>query len=665
MRVHYHLPTGFVGGAERQLQYLLKYALRLAPKDKFTPFVSYESLELAEFVKELGVQSYYVRDRKRLFHALENSSPDIIQFFTSPLVYRTLNLLRHKPRVIEVIHNKNQFAGDATSYPKDRTELAICVSPDAQNFILEHCAGLRTMIIPNGVDQERFNLKGRKPDLTPVFGFAGRLCKDKGVDHLVELAASMPSVRFELVGQDFGGYWRVLPKNMKLYPQTNEPELFYKRWWGFVSASPHESFGLAIAEALACGCPPVMLDCGGITGYLEHGKDAAIVRDMAGMEQWVGTMAATAGFALAPGPDFSAEAMAKAYLDVYNDAPGTVTLQRLPRSLAPPRPEPVPADIFKTVDQRPHVPGGALGITPRGWYGVIRALAGSCDHYADPADAIKAIELHRPRVVVLGCYQEGWAKICAHAHRRGAKVVGTWHASFILNEFHEINRTWMGQLFDAYKAGLIDHLATPHRGLSITWTNYGYKTAWLPNIIDTTLTKRPKLPGVNIGIFGSAQSWKNMECQIAAAGMVKGATIHVQAPPSAIIGRFKIPVTVHPKTLTDDQYYNLVGGMTVNMCVSLSEVYSYLTAESFLMETPVLASSITPVLDSYALIALDSEDVEEACGTEFFEDPTTMLDDLEELIGRAVELGPRCRRHMLAVNQYYLEQCAAVMETWK
>lgn len=658
MKILFHIPAKFIGGAERQIQYLLKYLADIVKEDDWSPFITYESQAVLPVFRDLDVRTTAVVTRKDLVTTLERVKPDIFQFYTSPLCYRALLALTFRPKVIEVIHNKNQFKGDATSYPKDRTDITVCVSDDAKKFISSHFKNLDTFVIKNGVDDEFFVPKPSDRSATPVVGYAGRLCKDKGIDRLIALAPRF-DCPLELVGQDFNKYTARDHPNVRILAQTEAPETYYRAWWGTVSASPHESFGMTIAESLACNTPVVMLDCGGITTYLEHGKHALIAKTEDELVSYVNGLV-KGQYELAPTEaHFSARDMAQSYLRLYR------TLLRQPQrkvaAVLSPEPPSGTAKIFTPIAKPINVPGGALGVTPRAWYGVVRSFTSYCNHYAEPQDAIAAIAKVRPRFVVLGCYQDDWQPICDAAHKAGALVVATWHASYILNEFHAINRTWMAQMLKAYKTGYIDHLATPHQGLAESWTYYGYKTSYFPNVVDELPAKVKKLFGINIGILGSGQNWKNMECQIVAAGMIKGARIHVQeVQGSEVIDRLGIKVTVHPKTLTDEEYYALVGGMTVNLCISMSEVYSYLTAESFMMETPVVTSSITPVLRHEG----QPHFAEVCCGTPYFEDPMAIARKIKAVIGAKDVIGPRLRVHMRSVNQDNRFICEEVIGSW-
>ena len=661
MKILFHVGAHFIGGAERQMQYLLKYLLEIFEEGEWAPVVTYEKKEVGEIFQALGIPSFHVGSKKDLSKNLERVRPDIVQFYTSPMVHRALTQISFRPKVIEVIHNKNQFNGDSTSYPKDKTDIAVCVSHDAEKFILSHCNKLRTVVIKNGVDSASFWPHYNCRSKTPVIGFTGRLCPDKGIARLIELAPQFHAP-LELVGQDFANYRAYQYPNVTIFPRVEHPEHYYSKWWATVSASPHESFGMTIAESLACNTPVAMLDCGGITRYLTHKKHALIARTERELVGYVNQIIAGEVKLDPLGVTFSAKKMAEEYASLYQDL---MQVKNIPKPLANKgQAASDTATLFRPISKPIDILGGALGVTPRAWYGVVRSLAGYCSQYAEPSTAVALIKRLRPKFVVLGCYQADWRPICEAAHEVGSLVVATWHASYILNEFHAINRTWMGQMLQDYKMGFIDYLATPHKGLAESWTSYGYETSYFPNIVEDTLTPVKKLPGINIGILGSGQNWKNMECQIVAAGMIKGAQIHVQEVAGLeVIDRLGINVITHPKTLTDTEYYDLLGGMTVNLCVSLSEVYSYLTAESFLMETPVITSSITPILRSG--VGSGPSIAETYCGTPYFEDPVAIANQIKIVIAEKDKIGPRLREHMRAVNEENRSVCEEVIRRWK
>jgi len=149
-----------------------------------------------------------------------------------------------------------------------------------------------------------------------------------------------------------------------------------------------------------------------------------------------------------------------------------------------------------------------------------------------------------------------------------------------------------------------------------------------------------------------------MDCQIVAANMIPGAKVHIQklqhAQAVEVLG---CEYVTHPHIKSDDEYYNLVGGMTVNMVVSLSEVYSYLAAESLMMGVPVLTTSITPTLRGTPALA-------EMMCCDRFEDPEELAHWLKGLIRQKDNLAPQCIKHITDANVLNKDIATKVVEKW-
>lgn len=642
MKVLFHIPRPDIGGAELQLKYLIRH---LQPEIKCV--VTYEYAQAEDFVKSLKVPFYRVYSPLNLAKVIDTQiRPDIIHFYHSHTMHAALSKLQKRPKTYEVIHNRMPFPGDGMGYSKVYTDAVVCVSEDAKTLFDEKMPAFGSIVIPNGVDEQKFFPMPKLEKTSrarPLGGFTGRLeaGEGKGIPELIEVISKL-DVDFQLVGKDYGGYEKYLKENkitnIKVLPFTPNPETYYHNWDFFVSASPAEGFGLSIAEAITCGTKAIVKRCGGVCNYLVDGDDAILVDTKEEMADAILMEWKPSGRF-----DLSSKKMAASYKSLYRDLLSNPT--RVSRPSAP-------AERVK------EIVGDSLAVTPREWYGVCRALAPLTDVYAEPKDAISTLRKMRPKMVVFGCYMPSWEKVLLEARKLGCKTVLTWHASYILNEFDHINREWMFHALKAAKNGLFDFVATPHEGLAETWTSFGIETDFLPNVVEHHLIEQPKLPGYNIGIFGSGQPWKNMDCQIIAASMA-GANAHIQNirhPQS--LESLGIRVTRHPHVGSDEQYYALVGSMKINMCVSLSEVYSYFAAESMLLGTPILTGSITPILKN-------APGVLQLCRTPYFEDPVEMVHSLEKIMENYDEIKREGMSYMNELNNNNKKIVKSVLDKWR
>lgn len=637
MRILYHIPFPVVGGAELQIKYLLKY---MPPG--VTPIVTYMYQEVESFVKSLGVEHYRAYSPLSLVKVIEAARVDLIQFYHSHDMYGVLKRLRKAPPCVEVLHNRLPFPGDCSSYPKNFTHTCVGVSADAAYNFLQSVSGVRTIVIPNGVDTELFNPSVRgayKRSYRYVGGFTGRLEQGdgKGIPAILRVAEACPDVDFELVGNDYGGYQQSchLP-NVRFYPHEHDVRPFYAKWDFFISMSPAEGFGLSIAEAYHCGLPSVVFDCGGVTDLLR--EEVTIVRS----EQ--DAVAAIRG-SIRQGPrkvDLSAATMAQRYHALYREVLGASDTSS--------------AQVFTL---RPDTSSAQrLAVCPSDWHGVRRSLASFTDAYSDPPNAIAAIKRSRPSVVVFGCYTPLWEKVLQFAKACGCKTVLTWHASYILNEFDHINREWMFHALKAHRAGLFDHITTPHEGLATTWTHFGYKTDFLPNLVDNIPDASEKAPGLNIGIFGSGQPWKNVECQVIAASMIDGAKVHTQK----IKHRQSLEsLGIVTKDLahvdSDLEYMRLLSSMKVNLCCSLSETYSFFTIESFMCGTPLVGTPIIPLFKK-------APPELKPCICPYFEDPIAIKDSIEAVLADYDTIRKVGREYMIELNEKNKLIAKSVTDRW-
>lgn len=132
-------------------------------------------------------------------------------------------------------------------------------------------------VIPNGLDAAQFRDLGRAREPGLLLG-VGRLAPVKGFDVAIEAVARLRGegreVRLLLQGEDWGEGPRLRALAQRLGvaehvafggPVDQEGLVaLYNRAELFLAPSRYEAFGIAALEAVACGCPAVVSDVGGL-----------------------------------------------------------------------------------------------------------------------------------------------------------------------------------------------------------------------------------------------------------------------------------------------------------------------------------------------------------------------------------------------------------------
>jgi glycosyltransferase involved in cell wall biosynthesis len=146
-------------------------------------------------------------------------------------------------------------------YSKDAEEAALGLVHDASKVTRVYL----------GIDVEKFHPSDPKKDrVITVSVVSHSNLKRKGLETFVKSAAYLPNAEFVVVGQFADGsidYLRsIAPKNVRFTGLLAERELIrcYQGAKVYVQVSAHEAFGVALAEAMACECTPVVTDRGAI-----------------------------------------------------------------------------------------------------------------------------------------------------------------------------------------------------------------------------------------------------------------------------------------------------------------------------------------------------------------------------------------------------------------
>ncbi|MEF8848658.1 MAG: glycosyltransferase family 4 protein, partial [Candidatus Thermoplasmatota archaeon] len=159
------------------------------------------------------------------------------------------------------------------SYILGRSDLVLAVSqsnkkeiqvlkPDKENLV----------VVPHGFETEKYkpaeNLDKQKMVIT-VGGLDKTSFKRKGVDNFLSVAQYFPDVPFVVVGRikdDVRDEIKDVSSNVEFTGFVSDEKLleWYQKAKVYAQFSFHEAFGCSVAEAMLCGCIPVVSDKGSL-----------------------------------------------------------------------------------------------------------------------------------------------------------------------------------------------------------------------------------------------------------------------------------------------------------------------------------------------------------------------------------------------------------------
>lgn len=184
---------------------------------------------------------------------------------------------------------KNPWLPELLKQSKDAT--TVTVSDLSKKIYLDLGWDPKKLVaIPNGIDEKRFLITNQKPKPESqklTVGCISRLSPEKGIDILIEaLAATPDESTLEIVGTGKRqSKLKALVDELYLGNRVTftqrEPDIAaaYSRFDVLVLPSrENDPFGLVAAEAMMLGIPVIVTDQCGIADYLEHEKDALIVK---------------------------------------------------------------------------------------------------------------------------------------------------------------------------------------------------------------------------------------------------------------------------------------------------------------------------------------------------------------------------------------------------
>jgi glycosyltransferase involved in cell wall biosynthesis len=183
-------------------------------------------------------------------------------------------------------------------YTDPRVTLA-AVSKRTASFLREYFQREDVCVIPNGVDTGHFSVAARLArraesrqrrrfrDEDFVLLLIGNDWRNKGLPTVLEAMAVLPGlpIRLLVVGDDspvsFRGRAVQLGVQDHCRWEHSSPDVldFYAAADVYTSPSLEDSFGLPVAEAMACGLPAITSVHAGVADYVHDGVDGFVLRE--------------------------------------------------------------------------------------------------------------------------------------------------------------------------------------------------------------------------------------------------------------------------------------------------------------------------------------------------------------------------------------------------
>ena len=135
---------------------------------------------------------------------------------------------------------------------------------------IEALSGRRPETVHLGVDVDRFRPAAKEPLVVTVGNVTKENLARKGIETFVRAAALVPDVPFLVVGRQepeaMEAVRTIAPPNVRFTGRLSDEALrdLLARAKVYVQASHNEGFGLAVAEAMAAGCVPVVTKAGSL-----------------------------------------------------------------------------------------------------------------------------------------------------------------------------------------------------------------------------------------------------------------------------------------------------------------------------------------------------------------------------------------------------------------
>ncbi len=183
-------------------------------------------------------------------------------------------------------------------YSDPKVSLA-AVSQRTADLLAQYFQRRDVRVVPNGVDTTQFSISARKARRSAarsrrnfresecVLLLIGNDWLVKGVPMVLTAMAAVPDhpLRLLVAGSDAAEPFHEMAKHLGVFdrcqwePPRGDVLDLYAAADIYASPSREDSFGLPVAEAMACGLPVITSVCAGVSGLIQDGVDGFVLRD--------------------------------------------------------------------------------------------------------------------------------------------------------------------------------------------------------------------------------------------------------------------------------------------------------------------------------------------------------------------------------------------------